>query len=177
MAAFDLASAREVLARTPATLSALLSGLSQGWITQTEGEGTWSPYDVIGHLIHGELTDWIPRARLILEKGTTQAFTPFDRAAMFEASRGKSLAELLERFAALRQETLLALDGLHLGEDQLDLQGLHPELGVVTLRQLLSTWVAHDLDHVVQIARVMARRYAGAVGPWTAYLRVMRPAD
>lgn len=173
--AFDLASAREVLARTPATLSALLSGLSEGWIRQTEGEGTWSPYDVIGHLIHGELTDWIPRARLILEKGASQAFTPFDRTAMFEASQGKSLAELLARFAALRQESLLALDGLALREPQLDLEGRHPELGVVTLRQLLSTWVAHDLDHVVQIARVMARRYTRAVGPWTAYLRVLNP--
>jgi hypothetical protein len=164
-----------MLARTPATLAALLSGLSRGWTTQTEGEGTWSPFDVIGHLIHGELTDWIPRARLILDQGTAQAFTPFDRTAMFEASRGKSLAELLERFAALRQENLIELDRLQLGEEQLDRQGRHPELGVVTLRQLLATWVAHDLDHVVQIARVMARRYTGAVGPWTAYLRVLRP--
>ena len=163
-----------MLARTPATLAALLSGLSEGWTARTEGEGTWSPFDVVGHLIHGELTDWMPRLRLILDKGTAQPFTPFDRTAMFEASRGKSLAELLERFAALRRENLVELDGLHLGEGQLDRQGLHPELGVVTLRQLLSTWVAHDLDHVVQIARVMARRYAGDVGPWTAYLRVLR---
>ena len=115
----------------------------------------------------------MPRARLILEKGTTQAFTPFDRTAMFEASRGKSLAELLQRFAALRQENLVELDRLRLTDAALDRQGLHPELGVVTLRQLLATWVAHDLDHVVQVARVMARRYQGAAGPWTAYLRVL----
>ena len=172
---FDLASAREILARTPATVSALLSGLSDGWTSRTEGEGTWSPFDVIGHLIHGERTDWMPRLRLILEKGTSQAFTPFDRTAMFAASQGQSLAELLERFAALRQENLVDLDRLRLREEQLDLQGLHPELGVVTLRQLLSTWVAHDLDHVVQIARILARRYTDAVGPWTAYLRVLRP--
>jgi hypothetical protein len=175
MHAFDLASAREVLARTPATLAAMLSGLSEGWTAQTEGQGTWSPFDVVGHLIHGELTDWIPRLHVILEKGTAQPFTPFDRTAMFEASRGKPLAELLERFAALRQDNLLALDRLQLREDQLDLQGRHPELGLVTLRQLLATWVAHDLDHVVQIARVMARRYTDDVGPWTAYLRVLRP--
>lgn len=129
---------------------------------------------MIGHLIHGELTDWMPRLHLILDQDTSQAFTPFDRVAMFEASKGKSLAELLERFAALRQENLVELDRLQLREDQLERQGRHPELGVVTLRQLLSTWVVHDLDHVVQIARVMARRYTGAVGPWTAYLRVLR---
>lgn len=130
---------------------------------------------MVGHLIHGELTDWMPRLRLILDKGTSQAFTPFDRVAMFAASQGKALAELLERFAALRQENLVELDRLQLRENQLDLRGQHPELGVVTLRQLLSTWVVHDLDHVVQISRVMARRYTGAVGPWTAYLRVLGP--
>ena len=172
--AFTLASAREVLARTPATLTALLAGLGDEWIRGNEGRGTWSPFDVVGHLIHGELTDWIPRLRIALEQGTSQAFTPFDRVAMFEASAGKSLGELLERFAALRVQNLLELDRLQLGPEQLDLEGRHPELGTVTVRQLLSTWVAHDLDHVVQIARVMARRYAGEVGPWTAYLRVLR---
>jgi hypothetical protein len=171
---FDLASAREILARTPATLAALLSGLSEPWIRQTEGPGTWSPFDVIGHLIHGERTDWIPRLHVILDQGTAQAFTPFDRFAMFEASRGKSLGELLEQFAALRAQNLLELDRLQLRPEQLDLQGRHPELGLVTLRQLLSTWVAHDLDHVVQVARVLAKRYAGEVGPWTAYLKVLR---
>jgi hypothetical protein len=174
LSTFDLAEAREILARTPATLTSLLSGLTEGWIRQTEGPDTWSPFDVVGHLIHGELTDWIPRLHLILEKGTAQAFTPFDRFAMFEASRGKSLAELLERFGALRQQSLLELDRLQIGPEQLDRQGRHPELGLVTARQLLSTWVAHDLDHVVQIARVLAKRYAGEVGPWTAYLKVLR---
>jgi hypothetical protein len=174
LSTFDLAEAREILARTPATLTSLLSGLTEGWIRQTEGPDTWSPFDVVGHLIHGELTDWIPRLHLILEKGTAQAFTPFDRFAMFEASRGKSLGDLLERFGALRQQSLLELDRLRLGPEQLDRQGRHPELGLVTARQLLSTWVAHDLDHVVQIARVLAKRYAGEVGPWTAYLKVLR---
>jgi len=172
--AFELASAREILARTPATLTALLSGLSDGWIRQDEGPDTWTPFDVVGHLIHGERTDWIPRLRIVLEKGTAQAFTPFDRFAMFQASEARTLGEMMETLAALRQENLRELDRLQLRPQHLDLQGRHPELGVVTVRQLLSTWVAHDLDHVVQIARVLARRYAGEVGPWTAYLRVLR---
>jgi hypothetical protein len=172
---FDLPSARELLARTPATLRALLSGLSEGWVRQDEGPDTWSPFDVIGHLIHGERTDWIPRLRLILEHGPQRPFTPFDRFAMLQASAGRTLEELLATFETLRAENLRALDALALGEEQLDLQGRHPELGLVTARQLLATWVAHDLDHVVQIARTMARRYTGEVGPWTAYLRVLRP--
>ena len=172
--AFDLLSARELLARTPATLHTLLSGLSEGWVRQDEGPDTWSPFDVIGHLIHGERTDWMPRLRIILEHGPQRPFTPFDRVAMLQASAGKTLEELLATFQALRAENLRELDGLRLTEEQLDLQGRHPELGLVTLRQLLATWVAHDLDHVVQIARTMARRYAGEVGPWTAYLRVLR---
>jgi uncharacterized damage-inducible protein DinB len=175
MTAFDLPSARELLARTPATLRTLLGGLSEGWVRQDEGEGTWSPFDVIGHLIHGERTDWMPRLRLVLEHGTERAFTPFDRFAQLEASKGRALEDLLAEFEALRARNLAELDGLCLGERQLDLQGRHPELGLVTLRQLLATWVAHDLDHVVQIARAMARRYTGEVGPWTAYLRVLRP--
>jgi hypothetical protein len=173
--AFDLASARELLARTPATLRALLSGLSEGWVRQDEGPQTWSPFDVIGHLIHGERTDWMPRLRLILEHGPERPFTPFDRFAMLQASQGRTLEELLATFEALRAENLGELDRLRLTEAQLDRQGRHPELGLVTLRQLLATWVAHDLDHVVQIARTMARRYGGEVGPWTAYLRVLRP--
>lgn len=175
MRVFDLTEARALLERTPPALTALLAGLPEAWTRQDEGPGTWSPFDVVGHLIHGELTDWIPRLRIVLDHGEAVAFTPFDRFAQFEASRGRTLHELLERFAALRRESLSALDALKLGEDQLDRVGRHPELGAVTARQLLATWVAHDLDHVVQIARVMAKRYAGEVGPWTAYLRVLRP--
>ena len=173
MEAFDLTSAREVLARTPATLSALLSGLSEGWIRQTEGEGTWSPYDVIGHLIHGELTDWIPRARLILEKGTSQAFTPFDRFAFRERHGARSTSELLALFARLRAENLAELRALELGPRELALRGTHSELGSVTLAELLATWVVHDLGHLAQIARVQAKRWTAEVGPWRAYLPVL----
>jgi DinB family protein len=173
--AFTLDSARQVLSRTPAALTALLGGLGGEWTLANEGPGTWSPFDVVGHLIHGERADWIPRLHIVLEKGTAQAFTPFDRVAMFKESAGRSLPELLEQFAELRAQNLRELDRLQLMPRQLDLEGLHPELGVVTVRQLLSTWVAHDLDHVVQIARVLAKRYAGEVGPWTAYLRVLQP--
>lgn len=172
---FDLAETRELLARTPAALMALLSGLPEPWTRQDEGPETWTPFDVLGHLIHGELTDWIPRLRIILDHGPAVAFPPFDRFAQFEASKGRTMRELLERFAALRRQSLSHLDGLGLGPEQLDSEGRHPELGVVTARQLLATWAAHDLDHVVQIARVMARRYSGEVGPWAAYLRVLKP--
>jgi hypothetical protein len=171
---FDLASARRILARTPPTLKSLVGDLPDEWTRQNEGGDTWSVFDVVGHLIHGELTDWIPRARIILEHGAARAFVPFDRFAQFEASKGKSLAELLDRFAALRAENLSTLDGLGLTPDQLALPGRHPELGPVTLGQLLSTWVVHDLDHIVQVARVMAKRYSSEVGPWTAYLKVLR---
>lgn len=170
---FDLASAQEVLKRTPATLSALARDLSESWVRQTEGPGTWSVFDVVGHLIHGEQTDWIPRARLILQHGASRTFERFDRTAQFQVSRGRSLNQLLDEFSSLRTDNLAALAGFRLGPEQLALEGRHPELGLVTLRQLLSTWVAHDLDHVVQVSRVMAKRYAQDVGPWKAYLRVL----
>jgi len=165
--------AMQILARTPATLDALLRGLPDGWISAHEGGETWSPYDVIGHLIHGEHTDWIPRAKIILAHGESRAFDKFDRFAQFAASEGRSLASLLDEFAALRSDSLRELAALPLGDADLDRRGRHPELGVVTLRQLLATWVAHDLDHVVQIARVLARQYADEVGPWRAYLRII----
>jgi uncharacterized damage-inducible protein DinB len=161
-----------VLERTPSSLAAMLEGLPDTWIQATEGKGTWSPYDVIGHLIHGERTDWIPRARLILE-GKMRPFVPFDRAAQFAESGGRSLPELLATFARLRQENLAALKGLKLTEEDLPRRGMHPELGSVTLGQLLATWVVHDLDHVGQIARTMAKAYTRAVGPWTAYLSIL----
>jgi hypothetical protein len=162
-----------ILGRTPATLDALLRGLPDGWIAATEGDGTWNPFDVIGHLIHGEQTDWIPRARIIIEHGETRAFDTFDRFAQFAASKGKTLAGLLDQFAALRQSSLRELAALRLSEADLDRRGRHPELGPVTLRQLLATWVAHDLDHLAQISRVMARQYTDEVGPWRAYLRII----
>ena len=170
---FDLGSAREVLRRTPVTLATLLRGLPEEWVRHDEGPGTWSVFDVVGHLIHGERTDWIPRARIILRHGTSTAFEPFDRFAQLQASRGKALDELLDEFAGLRARNLAEMDGFGLGPEQLALQGRHPELGVVTLAQLLSTWVAHDLDHLAQVARVMAKCYTDEVGPWKAYLRVL----
>jgi hypothetical protein len=170
---FKLDDALAVLERTPASLSALLAGLPDTWARATEGEGTWSPYDVIGHLIHGELTDWMPRARHILA-GESRPFEPFDRAAQFTESRGKSLCELLKTFADLRRENVSALAGMNLTEDDFGRTGLHPALGEVTLGQLLATWVVHDLDHVAQVARTMAKVYADAVGPWQAYLSILR---
>jgi uncharacterized damage-inducible protein DinB len=170
---FQLDDAVAVLERTPASLSSLLAGLPEGWIRANEGEGTWSPYDVIGHLIHGERTDWLPRARHILA-GDTRPFAAFDRTAQFTESQGKSLGELLATFAELREANLAALREMRLTSADLDRTGLHPALGEVTLGQLLATWVVHDLDHVGQIARTMAKAYAGAVGPWSAYLSILR---
>lgn len=162
-----------VLERTPLALDALLRGLPEEWVLATEGEGTWSPYVVIGHLIHGEKADWIPRMRMILEHGVGRAFEPFDREAQFRDSAGQTLGELLDEFGRLRRRSLEQLLGFELEESQLALEGMHPALGVVTLRQLLATWTAHDLSHVVQVARVMAKRMKGEVGPWVAYLSVM----
>ena len=168
-----LDDALAILERTPASLRALLDGLPETWVRASEGDGTWSPYDVIGHLIHGERTDWIPRARHILA-GETRAFEPFDRTAQFTKSQGKSLGELLATFAALRRENVAALVGMKLTDDDLGRRGLHPELGDVTLGQLLATWVVHDLDHVAQVARTMAKMYTKVTGPWSAYLSILR---
>lgn len=168
-----LGEAMAVLERTPASLSALLAGLPETWVRATEGDETWSPYDVIGHLIHGERADWVPRARHILA-GETRPFDPFDRTAQFTESQGRSLEELLATFAELRRESLAALAGMKLTPDDLNRRGRHPALGEVTLGQLLATWVVHDLDHVAQVARTMAKVYAGAVGPWSAYLSILR---
>lgn len=162
-----------ILERTPASLRALLDGLPETWVRATEGDGTWSPYDVIGHLIHGERTDWLPRARHILA-GETRAFESFDRTAQFIESRGKSFGVLLATFADLRRENVAALVEMKLTDGDLRRRGLHPELGDVTLGQLLATWVVHDLDHIAQIARTMAKVYATATGPWSAYLSILR---
>lgn len=171
--AFVLADAVALLSRTPASLDALLRGLPDDWTTANEGGETWSPYDVIGHLIQGEKTDWLPRARIILEQGEARAFDKFDRFAQFEQSKGRTLPGLLDEFATLRSASIEQLNGLGLTESDLERKGRHPALGGVTLGQLLATWVAHDLDHVSQVARVLARQYTDAVGPWRAYLRII----
>jgi DinB superfamily len=170
---FTLADGIPVLERTPATLRSMLAGLPDRWTDATEGPDTWSPYVVVGHLIHGERTDWIPRARIILAQGADRRFTPYDRFAQFRESQGKSLDQLLAEFEELRRENIATLRGWKLTDEQLALEGKHPDFGAVSLRQLLATWVAHDLNHVVQIARVMAKQYRNAVGPWRAYLSVM----
>jgi hypothetical protein len=173
---FALASALPILSRTPAVLDRLLRDLPEGWVTGTEGPGTWSPYDVVGHLIHGERTDWLPRVEHLLAHGEAVPFPVFDRFAQFAASDGQSLGDLLDTFRALRAESLARLEALRLAPADLDRTGIHPEFGRVTLGQHLATWVVHDLDHLVQIARVMGRQYADAVGPWRQYLRIARPA-
>ena len=170
---FDLQTAVPVLSRTPEVLDVLLRDLPSPWVSLTEGPNTWSPYDVVGHLIHGEETDWIPRAKMILEDGESRPFTPFNREAMFEKSKGKSINELLDTFAQLRTESLRQLEELNVTPELLDKRGLHPELGPVTLSQLLATWVVHDLGHIGQIVRVMSKQYGDAVGPWHAYLPVL----
>jgi DinB superfamily len=170
---FELSHAIAVLERTPRTLRAMLDGLSPAWTDATEGGESWSPYVIVGHLIHGERTDWIARARIILDQGANRRFTPYDRFAQFRESQGYTLDELLDEFARLREENLVVLSAWNLTDEQLSLTGEHPEFGTVTLRQLLSTWVAHDLGHVAQVARVMAKQYRDAVGPWTAYLPIL----
>ena len=170
---FDLDEGIAVLERTPRTLRALLDGLPDSWIGGDEGPGTWSPYVVVGHLIHGERTDWIPRARIILAQPDDRRFTPFDRFAQLQTDRARPLGDLLDEFEHARAESLEALRDMRITDEQLALEGIHPEFGAVTLRQLLATWVAHDLGHLAQVSRVMAKQYRDAVGPWTRYLSIM----
>ncbi len=170
---FQWEDALPVLRRTPSVLHALLMDLPSAWIGATEGPGTWSPFDVVGHLIHGERTDWMPRVEHLLRHGEALPFPSFDREAMFTASKGLSLDQLLDAFDQLRTESLDRLAALDLSEADLARRGRHPELGVVTLGQHLATWVAHDLSHVGQAVRVMARQYSTAVGPWRAYLPIL----
>ncbi len=169
----DLQETIALLSRTPAALKALLFGLPDTWVSRNEGDGTWNVLSVIGHLIHGEHTDWIPRAKRILQHGQTIAFDPFDRLAQDRESHGKSLEDLLEEFSLLRVRNLTELNSMKLSPDDLKKQGRHPSLGVVTLSQLLATWAAHDLTHLHQISRIMAHQYREAVGPWSAYLGVL----
>jgi len=170
---FQLNDAIAVLERTPATFRALLHGLDEAWTASNEGPDTFSPFDNVGHLLHGERTDWIPRARIILDPDADKRFQPWDRFAQARESAGKSTAELLDEFEHLRARNVATLRAWNLSERELELVGEHPELGAVTLRQLLSTWVAHDLGHIAQTARVMAKQYRDAVGPWRKYLPVL----
>ena len=169
---FNLERTIEVLSATPGALRGLLGGLSDAW-TASRGD-EWGPFDVVGHLIHAEHTDWIPRARVIVEQGEDRNFPPFDRFGHFALVEGKTLAQLLDEFDAARRQSLDTLAGWDLSDDQLDLRGLHPEFGPVTLRQLLATWPVHDLTHLRQIATSMAKQYDQAVGPWKEYLSILK---
>jgi uncharacterized damage-inducible protein DinB len=172
---FSFDAALPLLRRTPAVLRVWLGDLPEVWTSANEGPDTWSPYDIVGHLIHGERTDWIVRTELLLTYGESRPFTPFDRFAQLQDSQARSLAELLATFAELRAQNLRRLEALHLSQADLQRAGRHPELGTVTLGQLLATWVAHDLNHLGQIARVMGRQYTDTVGPWLAYLPLLKP--
>lgn len=171
---FDLDKSIQVLERTPLVLNQLLKNLSEDWTTPNEGPDTWSPYDIVGHLIQGEKKDWIPRAKIILTHGERVPFTPFDRFAQFEESKGKTLIQLLEQLDRLRAENMMGLKNLNISTDDLSKTGMHPGLGKVTLENLLASWVVHDLGHINQIARVMAKQYKSEVGPWTEYMGVLK---
>jgi hypothetical protein len=170
---YELERSIQVLERTPTVLDAWFRGLSPEWLMQNEGEGTFSPYDVLGHLIHGEKTDWVARAKIILESGTGRPFDPYDRFAQERESAGKSIGDLLEEFTQKRKENIAWLRSLQLKEDDLDREGMHPALGKVTLRNLLATWVVHDLTHIAQVGRVMAKQYKDEMGPWPEYFRIL----
>lgn len=174
---FELPSAIEILEATPRTLKAWLAELGDEWVRADEGPETFSPFDVVGHLIQGERSDWIPRARLILSEESLPTFEPFDRFAQLEADRGRAMDELLNEFSRLREENLETLASFDLDAADLERQGIHPELGRVTLRELLATWVVHDLGHLGQIARVMAKRYGDSTGPWARYLPVLQDRE
>lgn len=170
---FQIDQAVAVLRRTPGTLRALLAGLPDEWTRSTSGPDTWSPYDVVGHMLHGEEADWIARARIILEHGEGRPFDPFNRTAMFEKFQGYALEQLLDRFEQVRRQNLETLDGLGIDAEKLALKGTHPALGTVTLGNLLATWAVHDLNHIGQIVECMANQYGDAVGPWRAYLGIL----
>jgi len=171
---FDLERSIGVLERTPAVMQSLLGGLHDDWTLQNEGPETWSPYDVIGHLIHGEKTDWIPRMQIILSDNPDKHFVPFDRFAQYNDSEGKSLQELLDEFSGLRISCIEVLRKQNISEDDLQKKGIHPKFGSVTLQQLLSAWTVHDLNHIAQVVRVMAFQYKVAVGPWIEFLGILQ---
>ncbi|MCB0424576.1 MAG: DinB family protein [Mangrovimonas sp.] len=171
---FSIEKSVEILERTPKTLEVLLNGLSDDWIYNNEGEDTWNVFDVIGHLVHGEKTDWMERTLIILSSDGDKTFAPFDRFAQFKDSRGKTLQQLLEEFQELRTSNLQILKDLQISHSDMKKTGIHPSFGQVTLEQLLSTWVVHDLNHLSQISRVLAKQYKDSVGSWEAYLRILK---
>ena len=171
---FTLEKSLEILERTPNVLIAMLQDISADWTSPNEGGDSWSVYDIIGHLIHGEKTDWVPRTEIIISENSDKKFTPFDRFAQFEASKGKTLNQLLTEFKTLRESNVEQLRSKKITDKSLEEIGIHPAFGNVTLSQLLSTWVVHDLNHIAQISRVMAKQFKVEVGPWTEYLRILQ---
>lgn len=171
---FNVEKSLEILDRTPNVLIAMLQGISDDWTSVNEGGESWNVYDIVGHLIHGEKTDWIPRTDIILSENGDKKFTPFDRFAQFEESNGKSLLQLLTEFKELRERNVEKLRAKKITDKNLEETGIHPVFGDITLKQLLSTWVVHDLNHIAQISRVMANQYKEEVGPWTVYLKILQ---
>ncbi len=171
---FKIEQALQILERTPLVVETLLFGLDEEWILNNEGPETWSPYDIVGHYIHGEKTDWIPRMDIILGEGADKQFEKFDRFAQFRNSKGKTLNQLLDEFKLLRKANLERLRSVEMTEETLDKTGVHPAFGVVTLRQLLAAWVVHDLNHIYQVSRVLSKQYKEEAGPWIAYLKVLQ---
>jgi hypothetical protein len=174
MGQFEFAQALEILEKTPAILKTWLENASEEWVQYKRDEEYWSAFDIVGHFIHGEKTDWIPRAQLILQREGEKEFEPFDRFAQFEEEKGKTIADLLEEFSRLREKNLDILRGFDLQPDDFELEGKHPDLGTVNLRQLIATWVVHDLEHLSHMAQAMARRYKEEVGPLVEYLEVLK---
>lgn len=170
---FNIGQVYSILENTPSVIENLLNGLEDELVLTNEGGDSWSPYDVMGHLIHGEKTDWMIRTNIILGENEDKRFEPFDRFAQFQASKGKSLVELLDEFSRLRKQNLLALKSKNLSDTDLDKIGIHPEFGEVTLKQLISAWAVHDLGHIAQISRVMAKQFTNEVGPWPKYLTIL----
>jgi len=170
---YDIAKSLEILERTPSVLTSLLSGIDDEWIMNNEGPDTFSPYDVVGHLLHGEKTDWTARIKRILDHGTSKSFDSFDRFAMYEESKGKTMQQLLNEFENIRKQNMIWFKSLDLQQIDYDKKGLHPKLGEVTLRNLLATWVVHDLTHIAQITRVMAKQYKTEIGPWVEFFRIL----
>ena len=173
MMQYDIVKSLEILERTPSVLNALLSGIDDEWIMNNEGPDTFSPYDVVGHLLHGEKTDWTARIKRILHHGTSKSFDSFDRFAMYEESKGKTMQQLLNEFEEIRKQNIIWLRSLDLQETDYDKKGMHPKLGEVILRNLLATWVVHDLTHIAQITRVMAKQYKTEIGPWVEFFRIL----
>ena len=170
---FETNKSIQILEKTPSVLQALLENMDEEWVMNNEGPETFSPYDIVGHLIHGEKTDWVPRAKIILDHGLSKPFEPYDRFAQYEESKGKTIAQLLEEFELLRKQNIQWLQSLNLTKEDFEKKGMHPSLGEVSLKNLLSTWVVHDLTHIAQITRVMAKQYKEEMGPWPQFFRIL----